>query len=167
VKLNLSLGFDVGCGKAGVPSKGSFTAAFENAISAGMGAQKRRMGGKNGLASIEWGLSLQIVEQDAGLALNQRYRQKAYATNVLAFPADALAQKQGWLGDVVICKPVIEQEAIAQNKRLKSHYLHMSVHAGLHLLGFDHLNDADASAMEALEAEVLLGMGIANPYWVI
>ena len=159
MNLVVNLGFDTGCRKAGVPSKASFVSAFASAITAGMRAQKRRSH-----SSVEWALALQIVEHDAGLELNQRYRQKAYATNVLAFPADALAQKQGWLGDVVICKPVIEREAIEQRKLLKHHYLHMSIHAGLHLLGFDHLNDVEAAAMEKIEAMVLLGMGIANPY---
>lgn len=162
MNLTVSLGFDSACRKAGVPSKASFASAFASAITTGLRAQKRRMNSR-----VQWALALQIVEHDAGLAINQRYSQKAYATNVLAFPSDDIAQKQGWLGDVVICKPVIEQEAIAQNKLLRSHYLHMSVHAGLHLLGFDHLNDAEAAAMEVLEAEVLLGMGIANPYLAI
>ena len=159
MNLVLSLGFDSACGKAGVPSKASFASAFACAIAAGMRAQKRRVNSR-----VAWALALQIVEHDSGLELNQRYRKKAYATNVLAFPSDDMAQKQGWLGDVVICKPVIEAEALAQGKPLKSHYLHMAVHAGLHLLGFDHLDDAEAEAMEALETKILLGLGIADPY---
>ncbi len=159
MNLVVNLGFDAGCSKAGVPRKASFASAFASAIAAGMRAQKRRTNSR-----AEWALALQIVEHDSGLELNQRYRKKAYATNVLAFPGDDMAHKQGWLGDVVICKPVIEAEALAQGKPLKSHYLHMAVHAGLHLLGFDHLNDVEAAAMETLETKILLGMGIADPY---
>jgi probable rRNA maturation factor len=153
----LNLGFGEACSKLGVPSKASFQRAFEIAFGAGLRALKRR-----NVAEIA--LSVQIVGAEQGLALNQSYRQKPYATNVLAFPTDSMTQKQGWFGDVVICKLVIEQEARAQNKLLKHHYLHMTVHAGLHLLGFDHLNDAEASAMEALETKVLADLGIADPY---
>ena len=157
MNVALNLGFGAGCTRLGVPSKASFQRAFELAFSAGLRALKRRK-------LPEIGLSVQIVEREQGLALNQNYRQKSYATNVLAFPADAMTQKQGWFGDVVICKPVIEQEAREQNKLLKHHYLHMAVHAGLHLLGFDHLNDAEAQIMEALEMKVLADFGIPNPY---
>lgn len=68
------------------------------------------------------------------------------------------------LGDLVLCAPVIAREAAEQGKPLKHHYAHMVVHGVLHLLGHDHMHEAEAEAMEAIEREVLAGLGIADPY---
>lgn len=114
-------------------------------------------------------LSIRLVDEDEGLQLNQQYRGKAYATNVLSFPtdvpsavADVLPCKP--LGDLVICAPVIAREANAQSKPTLAHYAHMSVHGVLHLLGHDHTTDVDADAMEAVEISILHTLGFANPY---
>ena len=97
--------------------------------------------------------------------LNRYYRQRDYATNVLSFPADLPpALKLPLIGDLVICAPVIVSEAQAQGKRLRDHYAHMTVHGVLHLLGHDHQTDEDAERMEALEARILAGLGITDPY---
>ena len=68
------------------------------------------------------------------------------------------------LGDLVICAPVVAREAAEQRKPLSAHYAHLTVHGALHLLGWDHDNEADAHAMEQLEREILAGLGIDDPY---
>lgn len=114
-------------------------------------------------------LAIRIVGQDEGRALNRHYRGKDYATNVLSFPAERPPglpkhAKFPLLGDLVLCAPVIAQEADSQGKPLAAHYAHLTVHGCLHLLGWDHEDDADAQAMEQLEREILAGLGIADPY---
>ncbi|MGH6894078.1 MAG: rRNA maturation RNase YbeY [Dongiaceae bacterium] len=101
-------------------------------------------------------------------ALNRAYRGKDKPTNVLSFAAlDDDRPKPGmpWLlGDVVLASGVIAREAKAQGKNLAHHLTHLAVHGVLHLLGYDHEQNQDAEAMEALEIAALAGMGIANPY---
>ena len=110
-------------------------------------------------------LSIRIVGEDEGRALNRDYRGKDYATNVLSFPAEL---PEGvalpLLGDLVVCAPVVAREAAAQGKALNDHYAHLTVHGTLHLLGWDHETDADAEAMEARERRILAGLGVADPY---
>lgn len=110
-------------------------------------------------------LSVRIVDTDEGRALNRDYRDKDYATNVLSFPAELPpGVPLPILGDLVLCAPVIAREAQEQGKALKHHYAHMLVHGVLHLLGHDHMDEAEAEAMEAIEREVLAGLGIPDPY---
>lgn len=114
-------------------------------------------------------LAIRIVGTKEGRSLNQHYRGKDYATNVLSFPADlpeGLPEgvRLPLLGDLVICAPVVEREAREQNKPLAAHYAHLTVHGALHLLGWDHDNDRDAECMEQLEREILTTLGIADPY---
>lgn len=110
-------------------------------------------------------LSVRIVDADEGRALNRDYRDKDYATNVLSFPAELpKGVPLPILGDLVLCAPVIAREAEEQGKPLKHHYAHMLVHGVLHLLGHDHTDEAEAEAMEAIEREVLAGLGIPDPY---
>lgn len=114
-------------------------------------------------------LAIRIVDNEEGQALNRHYRGKDYATNVLSFPAErppGLPKNARFplLGDLVICAPVVAREAAEQGKPVNAHYAHMTVHGVLHLLGWDHENDADAQAMEQLEREILAGLGIADPY---
>ena len=102
--------------------------------------------------------------------LNCDYRGRDTATNVLSFPAeDTLAPGAGdagprLLGDVVLALETLEREAEAQSKSLPDHVSHLAVHGTLHLLGFDHEDAADAERMERLEARILAGLGIADPY---
>ena len=101
--------------------------------------------------------------------LNGEHRGKDKPTNVLSFPADLPeglppGVRLPLLGDLVICAPVVAREAAAQGKRPNDHYAHLTVHGALHLLGWDHENEADAEAMESLERQVLAGLGIADPY---
>ena len=114
-------------------------------------------------------LALRIVGEDEARAFNRHYRGKDYPTNVLSFPAErppGLPKNARFplLGDLVICAPVVARKAAEQRKPLSAHYAHLTVHGALHLLGWDHDNEADAHAMEQLEREILAGLGIDDPY---
>lgn len=105
---------------------------------------------------------------DAKIAgLNADFRGKPQPTNVLSWPAMELAPgdpPQPELGDIAIAFGVCTREAGEQGKPFDAHVTHLLVHATLHLLGYDHQNDAEAEEMERLEAEILGNLGIANPY---
>jgi probable rRNA maturation factor len=110
-------------------------------------------------------LSIRIVGSREGRALNLRYRDRDYATNVLSFPADLPpGVTSPLLGDIVIAAPVVAREAREQDKLLREHYAHLTVHGVLHLLGHDHQRVRDAARMEALEKRILASLGIADPY---
>ena len=104
---------------------------------------------------------LRIVDEAEGRELNKNYRGKDYATNVLTFVYD---DAEPLAGDVVICAPVAEREAAEQHKNLFAHYAHLAVHATLHLQGYDHESDSDASRMETLEAALMLKLRFPDPY---
>jgi len=110
-------------------------------------------------------LSIRIVDAAESQALNRRYRGKDRPTNVLAFPAELPPELElPLLGDLVICREVVEAEAAAQRKPLDAHWAHMVVHGTLHLVGYDHESDDEAATMEAAEAEVLAELGWPDPY---
>lgn len=110
-------------------------------------------------------LTLRIVDEAEGRELNKAYRGKDYATNVLTFVLDDEPPPGGMIsGDVVVCAPVVEREAREQRKDLLAHYAHMTLHALLHLQGYDHENDADAAEMEALETKLMLELRHPDPY---
>jgi len=110
-------------------------------------------------------VSVYIVDEDEGRELNAQYRGKDYPTNVLSFPADLPEELDiPLLGDLVVCAPVVEREASEQGKSLEAHWAHMLVHGSLHLLGFDHIEDVEADAMEALETQIITGLGFPAPY---
>ena len=110
-------------------------------------------------------LSLRLVGAAEGRRLNRDFRGRDYATNVLSFPYEPLpGEKSRLLGDLVICAPVVAREAREQGKALRDHYAHLTLHGVLHLLGYDHIEDADAERMEALETRLLSRLGIADPY---
>lgn len=110
-------------------------------------------------------LSIRVVGEDEGRALNRQYREKDYATNVLSFPADIPDYVElPLLGDLVICAPVVAAEARQQGKTPEAHWAHMVVHGVLHLLGYDHIEDSLAEVMENRERKILSGFGFADPY---
>jgi len=115
-------------------------------------------------------IGIACVDLDQSHQLNLEYRRKDKPTNVLSFPSEIpeeilpmLAARP--LGDLVICIPVVLQEAAEQQKVPVEHFTHMLVHGTLHLLGYDHeISDEDADEMEALEIEILAKLGVNNPY---
>jgi probable rRNA maturation factor len=110
-------------------------------------------------------LTIRVVDKAESQQLNNDYRQKNKPTNVLSFPFEV---PEGvpcdLLGDLVVCLPVVEKEALEQNKTLNDHWAHMLIHGTLHLLGFDHIDDKEAEEMENLEVSTLNQLNISNPY---
>jgi probable rRNA maturation factor len=107
-------------------------------------------------------ITVRIVNLEEGQALNRSYRKKNHATNVLTFD---YAQSPVVMADLVLCAPVVAQEAKEQGKTLAAHYAHLLVHGTLHAQGWDHETSLkDAHAMEAHEITVLSGLGFDNPY---
>ena len=116
---------------------------------------------------------IRVVDIDESAHLNQKYREKDGPTNVLSYPNDVpefmldiaeLKEQNSHLGDLVICEPLVISEASEQNKPITAHWAHLIVHGILHLQGFDHINDAEALAMESLEIKILEQLGFDNPY---
>ncbi len=118
-------------------------------------------------------ITVRIVNETEGRKLNSEYRGKDYATNVLTFVYDDFLKKPLsknspiLVGDVVICAPVVEQEAAAQHKDILAHFAHLTIHAALHLQGYDHLSENDAAVMESLETALMLKLRYPDPYQVI
>ena len=110
-------------------------------------------------------ISLRLVDIPEMTTLNERYRGKSGPTNVLSFPSD-LPPELGLplLGDIVICAPVVHEEAHTQGKAPAAHWAHMAVHGTLHLLGYDHIKEDEAQAMEALETDILSNLNYPCPY---
>jgi probable rRNA maturation factor len=147
----LDLSVQYACNREGVPSRIDFRRWLRAA--------------EPGAARI----TVRIVDEDEGRELNRDYRGKDYATNVLTFAYDEgedmpLPEGLPLMGDLVLCRQVVEREAAEQGKALEAHYAHLSVHGMLHLQGFDHIEDAEAEEMEAREREILAGLGYPDPY---
>ena len=112
-------------------------------------------------------VTVRLVDAAEGQALNRRFRGVDRATNVLSFPFEP---PPGWssrrllLGDVVLCVPLVQQEAATQEKSLEAHFAHLVIHGVLHLLGHDHEREDEAYRMEALETAILTGLGYPDPY---
>ena len=148
--VTIHLGYAVP--RTGLPASASFRRWVEAALH---GAKRRKPAE----------LAIRIVDTEEGRALNRDYRGKDYATNVLSFPAEwPPGVRLPLIGDLAICAPVVAREAAEQGKSVRDHWAHLTVHGVLHLLGHDHIEDAEAEAMEALETRILAGLGIANPY---
>ena len=149
-KLDVAVGY--AAPRKGVPASASFRRWIEAALK---GARRRK-------ASE---VSIRIVDAEEGRALNLQYRGRDYATNVLSFPVELPPGVDlPLIGDLVICAPVVAREAAEQGKKPADHWAHLTIHGTLHLLGYDHIDEAEAEAMEALETKVLAGLGIADPY---
>ena len=95
-------------------------------------------------------LLIRLVDRQESSQLNARYRDRDEATNVL--------------GDIVICAPLVIEEAQAQNTNAEAHWAHLTIHGVFHLLGYDHQSDEDAAKMESLESEILLSLGFPDPW---
>ena len=112
--------------------------------------------------------AVRIVGEAEIQTLNQLYRNKDSATNVLSFPAGAIEglpqDAVHQMGDIVVCASVVRDEAVRQSKQLEDHWAHMLIHGALHLLGYDHGEDKEAEEMEHLEVAILESRGIADPY---
>jgi probable rRNA maturation factor len=108
-------------------------------------------------------IALRIVDELEGRALNLGYRHKDYATNVLTFVYD---DNEPLYGDIVICAPVVAREAREQGKELLAHYAHLTLHAVLHLQGYDHERKRDATRMEARETALMLKLRYPAPYLI-
>ena len=108
-------------------------------------------------------ITIRIVDNDESQNLNNIYRKKKYPTNVLSFLVD---DEVHLIGDIVLCAPVIEKEALEQSKKLEAHYAHLIIHGALHLYGYDHENKKDADIMEAKEIKILTMLGYKNPYLI-
>ena len=118
-----------------------------------------------GEAMDEAQLTVRVTDEAEIRELNATYRGKDYATNVLSFPFEAPPGVDiPLLGDIIICAAVVAREAEEQGKTLESHWAHMVIHGTLHLLGYDHIEETDAEAMEGLEIKLLTDLGYANPY---
>ena len=147
----LDLSVQYACNREGVPCRADFRRWLRAA--------------EPGAARI----TVRLVDEAEGRELNRDYRGKDYATNVLTFAYDEgedmpLPEGLPLMGDLVLCRRVVEREAAEQGKALDAHYAHLSVHGMLHLQGFDHIEDAEAEEMEAREREILAGLGYPDPY---
>lgn len=114
-------------------------------------------------------LTIRIVDEPEAQRFNREYRGRDYATNVLSFPAElpeGLPEevRQNQLGDILICAPVVVNEALERQRPENDHWAHLTIHGILHLLGYDHEESAAASAMESLETKILRNLGISDPY---
>lgn len=136
--------------RRGVPA----AASFRRWIAAALAGVARGGGG-----------TVRIVDEAESAALNEAYRGKRGPTNVLSFAFDPPpGRTNDYLGDLVICAPVVMREAQEQGKSPRAHFAHLSVHGILHLAGYDHLNEADAREMESREVAILAILGFADPY---
>jgi probable rRNA maturation factor len=140
-RLNLSVQY--ACNRAGLPLRADFVRWARAAL----------VGGGE--------IAIRMVDAEEGQTLNNEYRGKNYATNVLSFPYDT---EPLVTGDLVICPEVVAREAAEQNKPVDAHYAHLTVHGMLHLQGWDHENDEEAQAMEDEEREILAALGYPDPY---
>jgi len=139
----LSLAVQYACGTENIPSRTQFRRWIKKAL------------------QRDVSMTLRLVDETEGHALNQQYRGKNYATNVLTFVYD---EDNSLKGDVVICAPVVAKEAKSQHKQLIAHYAHLTIHAALHLQGYDHESEEDATEMESLETRLMLELRYPDPY---
>jgi len=108
---------------------------------------------------------VRIVDEQESAELNEQYRLKPGHTNILSFPVEVPEGIElNLLGDLVVCAPVLEKEALEQHKALTDHWAHIIVHGVLHLLGYDHIDDDEAELMENKEITILNKLNIKNPY---
>ncbi len=137
-----------------VPRRGQFQTWAEAALEGGLAGAR--------LASRV--LSIRVVGALTSRRLNSQYRHKDKPTNVLSFSGAGMAGGIHYLGELVICAPVVAREALKQHKTPTAHWAHLTVHGVLHLLGFDHEHDEEAVKMAAREVQILDRLGFSDPY---
>lgn len=118
------------------------------------------------LQNIPAEVTLRIVNEEDSQQINKRFRNKAKPTNVLSFPYE-IEGDETLHGDILICAPIVTEEAKEIGIPVLSHWAHLTVHACYHLLGYDHQSKKDAHIMEGLEIQTLSSLGFDNPYEVI
>ena len=154
--MNISVDLQIACRVKSAPREAEVHSWLEQAYQAGS---------TDALRPCD--VSVRIVDEDESRQLNSQYRQQDKATNVLAFPAASLGLPNGeadLLGDLVICGPLVEQEAEHQGKSPASHWGHLLIHGMLHLLGYDHETASQAAEMETVERRILAERGFEDPY---
>jgi probable rRNA maturation factor len=110
-------------------------------------------------------LTIRIVSLEESAYLNKKYRKKVGPTNVLSFVSEGVEKiAPDFLGDLVVCAPVVNKEACQQGKNIEAHWAHIIVHGVLHLLGLDHQDSCQAEAMENRERSILSNLGYPDPY---
>jgi probable rRNA maturation factor len=148
--MTIILDLQIACSNKKLPSESQFQLWVDTALSS---YQK----------SFE--LTIRVVDEAESQQLNHQYRAKNKSTNVLSFPFEVPEGIElDLLGDLIICANVVESEAIEQNKSVINHWAHMVIHGCLHLLGYDHIDDAEAEEMETLEVKLLAALNISDPY---
>ena len=146
----MSRALSYGLPRAGLPRRPASVAGSRPRCAAASGARPTE-------------LAIRLVDADEGRALNRDYRGKDYATNVLSFPAELPpGVALPLIGDLAICAPVVLREAGEQGKPPADHWAHMTVHGVLHLLGYDHIADDEATRMEALDASAACAANLAT-----
>ncbi len=158
--MNISVDLQIACQVESAPREAEVRSWLEHAYQAG-----------NPNASRHGDVSVRIVDENESRQLNNQYRYQDKATNVLAFPAGSPDEfgvfpedEAQPLGDLVICGPLVEQEAEDQGKSPASHWGHLLVHGMLHLLGYDHQTSSQAEEMETMEKKILAERGFEDPY---
>jgi probable rRNA maturation factor len=154
--MNISVDLQIACPVKSAPREAEVHSWLERAYQAGSAD-----------ASRQCDVSVRIVDEDESRQLNSQFRQQNKATNVLAFPADSFNLPTGeadLLGDLVICGPLVEQEAEDQGKNPAGHWGHLLIHGMLHLLGYDHETASQAAEMETVERRILAEHGFEDPY---
>lgn len=154
--MNISVDLQIACRVESAPREAEVHSWLERAYQAGSPDDSRQCD-----------VLVRIVDEDESRHLNSQFRKQNKATNVLAFPAAASGLPNGeidLLGDLVICGPLVEQEAEDQGKSPASHWGHLLIHGMLHLLGYDHENASQAAEMETVERKILAERGIEDPY---
>ena len=155
-----------------VPTRGAFLRWASIALDGGLAVQRPRSSAPRGSGRrtargprVRAVLAVRVVGQARSRALNARYRHKDHPTNVLSFQgAGVLPDGQNFLGELVICAPVVAREARSQGKARPAHWAHLTVHGVLHLLGFDHERAAEATKMAGIETQILDRLGFSNPH---
>jgi probable rRNA maturation factor len=133
-------------------------ARAEEAVRAALAQSKARIAGASELSIV-------LTDDAEQQVLNRDWRGIDKSTNVLSFPQiEPFGPVSGLLGDIILARETLEREAAEQGVSFEDHFTHLVVHGFLHLLGYDHIDDDEALAMEGLETQILASLGVADPY---